>query len=97
MPLFGVLRAGQELDADLVARPRRKLRAEYRLRHVLDHIIAVSAVPLTRSAKRMEIPVRRLLLGADAATVADPSAMADPAALANFVEDARTQRDYSLS
>jgi acetoacetyl-CoA synthetase len=44
----------------------------------------------------MEIPVRRLLLGADPAAVADPNAMADPAALTDFVEYARTQRDYSL-
>ena len=39
----------------------------------------------------MEIPVRRLLLGADPAAVADPDAMADPGALADFVEYARTQ------
>ena len=45
----------------------------------------------------MEIPVRRLLLGADPAAVADPNAMADPAALTDFVEYARTQRDYTAA
>jgi acetoacetyl-CoA synthetase len=44
----------------------------------------------------MEIPVRRLLLGADPSSVADPHAMADPDALADYVEYARTQRDYPL-
>jgi acetoacetyl-CoA synthetase len=45
----------------------------------------------------MEIPVRRLLLGAAPAEVADPDAMADPEAFADIVQYARTQRDYSLS
>lgn len=61
-----------------------------------DAIVAVRAIPLTRSGKKLEIPVRRLLLGADPAVVADPDAMADPTALDDFVEYARTQRDYSL-
>jgi acetoacetyl-CoA synthetase len=97
MPLFVVLAPGVVLDADLSARLRRSLREEYTPRHVPDAIIAVGAVPLTRSGKKMEIPVRRLLLGADPAAVADPGAMADPDALTDYVEYARAQRDYSLS
>jgi acetoacetyl-CoA synthetase len=94
MPLFVVLAPGEELTAELDARLRRRLREEYSPRHVPDRIVAVRAVPLTRSGKKLEIPVRRLLLGADPATVADPHAMADPDALADYVEYARTQRDY---
>jgi acetoacetyl-CoA synthetase len=96
MPLFVVLRPGEELTGELDARLRRKLREEYSPRHVPDRIIAVRAVPLTRSGKKMEIPVRRLLLGADPSSVADPHAMADPDALADYVAYARTQRDYTL-
>jgi acetoacetyl-CoA synthetase len=95
MPLFVVLRPGQVLDADLEARLRRSLRAEYTPRHVPDAIIAVGAVPLTRSGKKMEIPVRRVLLGADPADVADPDAMADPDAFADIAEYARTQSAYT--
>jgi acetoacetyl-CoA synthetase len=97
MPLFVQLAPGGELDDELVARLRRRLREEYTPRHVPDRIIAVRAIPLTRSGKKMEVPVRRLLLGADPAAVADPSAMADPDALADFVEYARAQQDYSLA
>jgi acetoacetyl-CoA synthetase len=96
MPLFVVLRPGEELTEELDARLRRALRQEYSPRHVPDRIVAVRAVPLTRSGKKMEIPVRRLLLGADPSSVADPHAMADPDALADYVEYARTQRDYPL-
>jgi acetoacetyl-CoA synthetase len=96
MPLFVVLRPGEELTEELDGRLRRALRQEYSPRHVPDRIVAVRAVPLTRSGKKMEIPVRRLLLGADPSSVADPHAMADPDALADYVEYARTQRDYPL-
>ena len=97
MPLFLVLAPGAQLDEALEARLRRKLRAEYSPRHVPDRFVGVGAIPLTRSGKKMEIPVRRLLLGGDPAVVADPNAMADPQALADIVEYARTQRDYSLT
>jgi acetoacetyl-CoA synthetase len=96
MPLFVVVRPGQGLDADLETRLRRSLRSEYTPRHVPDAIIPVAAVPMTRSGKKMEIPVRRVLLGADPADVADPDAMADPDAFTDIAEYARTQSDYTL-
>jgi acetoacetyl-CoA synthetase len=96
MPLFVVLSPGQELDAALVDRLRRSLRAECTPRHVPDAIVAVDAVPLTRSGKKMEVPVRRLLLGAPLADVADPNAMADPDGFAGIAEYARTQSHYTL-
>jgi acetoacetyl-CoA synthetase len=96
MPLFVQLAPDAVLDDELVARLRRRLREEYTPRHVPDRVIAVRAVPMTRSGKKLEVPVRRLLLGADPAAVADPAAMADPGALADFVTYARTQLDHSL-
>jgi acetoacetyl-CoA synthetase len=97
MPLFLVLAPGAELDEALEQRLRARLREEYTPRHVPDRFVAVRALPLTRSGKKMEIPVRRLLLGADPAEVADPNAMADPEAFADIVQYARTQRDYPLT
>ena len=87
----------RELDDQLRARLRRELREECTPGHVPDAIIAVRAIPLTRSGKKMEMPVRRLLLGADPAAVADPDAMADPGTLDDFLEYARTQQDYTVS
>ena len=95
MPLFVVLR-GRGPGRRPRGRLRRALRAEYTPRHVPDAFIAVRAIPLTRSGKKMEIPVRRVLLGADPAEVADPHAMADPGSFADIAEYARTQSDYSL-
>ncbi|MGY2005011.1 acetoacetate--CoA ligase [Blastococcus sp. SYSU DS1024] len=96
MPLFVALAPGAELDEALEARLRTRLRSDCTPRHVPDRIVAVGAIPVTRSGKKMEIPVRRLLLGAPVADVADPNAMADPDAFADIAEYARTQSDYSL-
>jgi acetoacetyl-CoA synthetase len=91
-----VLQPGAELDEETVGRLRRALREEYTPRHVPDRFIAVRDIPLTRSGKKMEIPVRRVLLGSDPAEVADPNAMADPDSFADIVTYARTQTDYTL-
>jgi acetoacetyl-CoA synthetase len=97
MPLFLVLAPGVRLDEALEQRLRTRLREEYTPRHVPDRFVAVRALPLTRSGKKMEIPVRRLLLGAQPSEVADPDAMADPEAFADIVEYARTQQDFPIA
>jgi acetoacetyl-CoA synthetase len=97
MPLFVSLTPGAELDDELRARLRAELRRQCTPRHVPDTIVAVRAIPFTRSGKKMEIPVRRLLLGAEPADVAAPDAMADPGALTDFLEYARSQQDYTVS
>ena len=46
----------------------------------------VEAVPRTLSGKKMEVPVKQILSGADPATVVTLSSMANPESLASFVE-----------
>jgi acetoacetyl-CoA synthetase len=88
--LFVVLREGTELDAALEERIRRALRDECSPRHVPDEIREVAEVPRTLSGKLLEVPVKRILLGADPETSASRDALANPAALDQFVELART-------
>jgi acetoacetyl-CoA synthetase len=94
MPMFVALAGGRVLDADLEDRIRAKLRKEYTARHVPDKIIQVPSVPVTLTGKKLEVPVRRILMGTAPEKAANPSAMADPAALDAFIDYARTQRDY---
>lgn len=96
MPLFVTLADGRRLDADLDARIRDRLRREYTPRHVPDRIIHVPQIPTTRTGKKMEIPVRRILLGAPPEQAANSNAMAAPEALDAFVTYAREQRDYAV-
>ena len=97
MPLFVKLKSGVTLDAGLETRIRETLRREYTPRHVPDKIYQVPAIPTTITGKKMEVPVRRLLMGVTPDKAANRSAMADPGALDFFVDYAAHQRDYSLA
>ena len=76
---------GADLDDDAARADRRALRAGLSPRHVPDAIEAVPAVPRTLSGKKLELPVKRILLGARPDEVASRDALADPAALDAFV------------
>ena len=73
------------------AHRRAALRTELSPRHVPDAILAVPAVPRTLSGKKLEVPVKRILGGAAADTVASRSSLADPTALDWFEEFAASR------
>jgi len=89
LPLFVVLHPGAVLNDDLRAAINQKLRGEVSPRHIPDEIIAIDAVPYTLSGKKMEVPIRKILLGMDVETAANPGAMRNPEALDFFVEFAK--------
>jgi acetoacetyl-CoA synthetase len=95
MPLFVCLAPGAELDAALDARIREMLRRTYSPRHVPDRIVAVPGIPMTRTGKKLEVPVRKMLLGTPVERAVSREAVADPQALDAFLDYARTQQDYS--
>jgi acetoacetyl-CoA synthetase len=86
MPLFVVLAEGSELDDDLRREIGRRIRADCSPRHVPNEIHAVPAVPRTLSGKILEVPVKRILLGADPADVVSRDSLANPQALDWFVD-----------
>jgi acetoacetyl-CoA synthetase len=96
MPLFVKLKPGVELDDALRKRIVDALRGAYTPRHIPDRIIAVAEIPYTLTGKKMEVPVRRILMGASPNAVLNRNAMADPRTLDSFVAYAATQQDYSL-
>lgn len=89
MPLFVVLRPGAELDRTLVERIEQQIRTKASGRHVPDAVVQVSEIPRTLSGKKMEVPVRKLLLGAELGQVASPDAMQNPSSLDFFAEYAK--------
>ncbi len=76
--------AGRELDDDLAARLRAALRSQLSPRHVPDEIHQVPGIPRTLSGKKLEVPVRKILLGAEPERAADPNALANPEVLPYF-------------
>jgi acetoacetyl-CoA synthetase len=89
LALFVVLRPGFALDDALKARIRERVRAAASARHVPDEIYAIGEVPRTLTGKKMELPVRKLLLGMPMDRVASADAMANPRSLGFFVELSR--------
>jgi acetoacetyl-CoA synthetase len=82
--LYVVPADGRELDDDLTARIRAQLRSELSPRHVPDEIHQVPGIPRTLSGKKLEVPVRKILLGTPLADAADPDALANPEVLPFF-------------
>jgi acetoacetyl-CoA synthetase len=82
--LYVVLADGSELDDGVIARIRSQLRSQLSPRHVPDEINQVPGIPRTLSGKKLEVPVRKILLGTPLADAADPDALANPEVLAFF-------------
>jgi acetoacetyl-CoA synthetase len=91
MALFVVLRAAAELDDDLRGQIARRIREDCSPRHVPDDVYAVAGVPRTLSGKLLEVPVKRILAGADPADVASRDSLANPDALDWFSAFARSR------
>jgi acetoacetyl-CoA synthetase len=84
--LFVVLRDGAELDDDLRKTLARAIRERCSPRHVPDEVRAIAAVPRTLSGKVVEVPTKRILMGADPTKVVSRDSLANPEALDYFVE-----------
>jgi acetoacetyl-CoA synthetase len=70
-----------DIGDDLRSRVAAALRTRLSPRHVPDRMIAVPALPRTLNGKRLEVPVKKIFLGADPNKAADPSSIGNPAAL----------------
>ncbi|TWG49301.1 MULTISPECIES: acetoacetate--CoA ligase [unclassified Aminobacter] len=89
MPLFVQLKEGVVFDEALDKAIRQRLRAERSPRHVPDEVHAVPMTPYTLTGKKMEVPVRKLLMGWPVEKAYSPDAMRDPKAMDWFVDFAR--------
>ena len=83
--LFVVLADGVVLDGELSAGIAGALRSQLSPRHVPDTIRAVPAIPRTLTGKKLEAPVKRMLRGEPAESVASRDSLLDPTALDQFV------------
>lgn len=89
MPLFVLLNEGESLDEDLRQLIKKTLKEEYSPRHVPDEIIEVPDIPYTISGKKLEAPVKKILLGRPAEQAAKRDALRNPEAIDFFVAFAK--------
>ena len=96
MPLFVKLKKGHVLDEALINRIKSSLRQQYTPRHVPDKVIAVPDIPKTLTGKKMEVPVRKILMGVPVERAVNRSAMSNPASIDFFTDYVSHQKDYAL-
>jgi len=94
MTLFVVLRDGAALDEPLEQEIRRRIREECSPRHVPDAVLSAPEIPRTLSGKILEVPVKRLLMGARAEEVASRDSLANPEALDWFARLAARRNGF---
>jgi acetoacetyl-CoA synthetase len=85
MVMFVVLRDGATLDDELVGEIKRRIREDCSPRHVPNEIHQIAEVPRTLSGKVLEVPVKRILMGADPQQAASVDSLANPRSLDYFV------------
>ncbi|HSB86213.1 MAG TPA: acetoacetate--CoA ligase [Ilumatobacteraceae bacterium] len=88
--LFVVLDAGVGLD-DVLGPIKQSLRTNLSPRHVPDEIHSLPSVPTTLSGKKLELPVKKILRGADPDAVASRGALKNPESLDSVAEIARSR------
>ncbi len=84
MPLFVKLGLEQKLDQDLVKIIVSALKTKCSPRHVPDDIIQVADIPYTISGKKMEAPVKKILMGMATGKTLSKDAMRNPDSLDFF-------------
>ncbi len=90
--LFVQLRDGVALEGGLQQRLKDSIKKALSARHVPDEIYQVEAIPRTLSGKKMELPIKKLLLGAAAEQVMKRDAMANAEAVVWFQRFAEARR-----
>lgn len=89
MPLFVKLKAGMELTEVIKTAINAQLKNDYSPRHVPDDIIEVSDIPYTISGKKMEAPVKKILLKMPLEKSINLDAMRNPESIDFFIDYAK--------
>lgn len=87
--VFLVLKGPEILSDDLVDRMRVAIRSELSPRHVPDRWIAIPEVPRTLNGKKVEVPVKRMLLGEAVSDVTSVGSLANPESLTSIAKAIR--------
>ena len=86
MPLFVVPAEGVAVDDALKDKINAAIRAQVSARFIPNEIVEIAQVPRTLSGKKLEVPVKKLLLGGDPARVVNRDSMGNPDSFNFFVD-----------
>ena len=91
MPLFVVPAQGVAFDDAFKDKINAAIRKNVSARFIPNEIIEVAEVPRTLSGKKLEVPVKKLLLGQDPEKVVNKDSMANPDSFDFYVAYAKTR------
>lgn len=83
---------GVDFSSELAGRIRSELKTRLSPRHAPDEVVPVTRIPLGRTGKKLEVPVKRIVQGADAESVASTGSLQDPHSLDEYVEYAQARK-----
>lgn len=89
MVLFAVLKPETDIE-ELFRKIKGELKEKCSPRHVPDRIVTINDIPYTLSGKKMEIPVKKILMGMDASKNINPDTVRNPEAMDQFKKLAGT-------
>ncbi|MCF3944793.1 acetoacetate--CoA ligase [Oceanobacillus alkalisoli] len=88
-PLFIVLKEGYELTRELKASIKKQIRDYCSPRHVPTGIYVAPDLPKTLNGKKLEVPVKKILMGQSAERVVNKGSLGNQQALDYFLEFAK--------
>jgi acetoacetyl-CoA synthetase len=91
MPLFVTLSQGRHLDGELRDKIRQQLRSKLSPRHVPDEIVQAPGIPHTRTGKKLEVPITRILAGRADVSM-DPRSVDNPDVIEWYRDKGREHR-----
>lgn len=86
MPMFVITTGGVPLDDTLRDQIRQAILTQTSPRHLPDDILQVPMIPHTRTGKKLEVPVKRILSGLPPDQVVDLDSVDDPSSLVWFLK-----------
>lgn len=89
MPLFVVMKDGVVFDDSVKEQINQAIKTSVSARFIPNEIYEITEVPRTMSGKKLEVPVKKLLLGGDPAKVVNRDSMANPDSFDFFVRYAK--------
>ena len=89
MPLFVKLQPGVTLDDPLIKEIATVLRTTYSPRHVPDEVLVCPDIPYTISGKKLEAPIKKLMIGISESKAVSRDALRNPDSLDFFIAFAR--------
>lgn len=93
MLIFVVLKPGVNMSDELKETIKAEIKEKVSPRFVPDEVYEVEQIPKTLSGKKLEVPIRKILLGFPPEKVVNQGSMANPESLNFFIELARIMNE----